>query len=98
MNCLITFRPSAKQDFSEAFAWYEQQTKGLGNRFEAAVDQTLKIIREFPDAFPTVHRDVRRALVRRFPYSIFYRMREETIHVIAIMHGRRNPAAWRSRQ
>ena len=97
MTCRIVFRPAARHDFSEAFAWYEEQRAGLGGRFEAAVEAILERIAESPEAFPGVHRDVRRALLRRFPYGVFYRLRGDTVHILAIMHGRRNPSLWQSR-
>jgi plasmid stabilization system protein ParE len=97
MNEMVILQPAARQDFLDAHDWYEQQRDGLGRAFESAVDQTLEMISASPESFPTVHRDIRRALVRPFPYGVFYRIRGQTIHVFAVMHGRREPTRWISR-
>jgi hypothetical protein len=65
-------RKPAEADIDTAFAWYESQREGLGLEFLTAVEATLALIQRSPDQFPRVHRDVRRALVRRFPYAVFY--------------------------
>jgi len=97
MKRLVIFRNAARLDFLETCAWYDQRRFDLGSRFAAAVEQTLEMVSTSPESFPTVYRDVRRALVRRFPYGVFYRIRGESIHVLAVMHGRRDPALWKSR-
>lgn len=97
MNRPIIFRPAARQDFLDACAWYDEQIAGLGARFERAVERTLEQIAAVPAVYGVVHRDVRRALVRPFPYGVFYRIRPDAIHVLAIMHGRRDPSLWESR-
>ena len=97
MNRTIFFRTAARQEFLSACAWYDQRRAGLGERFEAAVQQTLELVSASPESFPIVHRDVRRALVRRFPYVVFYRFLGEAIHVLAVMHGHRDPELWKSR-
>lgn len=50
-----------------------------------------------PEIFPVVHRQTRRALLRRFPYGLYYRIVDDQIVVVACMHGRRNPRRWQSR-
>lgn len=97
MNRVIVFRAAARREYVDSVTWCERQRTGLGGQFEAAVERTLETISTFPDAFPIVHRDVRRAMIRRFPYGVFYRLRGEAIHVLAVMHGRRDPAGWKSR-
>ncbi len=97
MKLPIVFRPAARQDLLGVCAWYEQRRPGLGDHFEAAVERTLDMISGAPASFPTVHRDVRRALVRPFPYGVFYRIRGEAVHVLAVMHGRRDPTVSESR-
>ena len=97
MNRPVIFRPAARQDLINARNWYEERRAGLGDRFASSVERTLETIAKSPELFPVVHHDVRRALVRPFPYGVFYRIRSDAIHVLAVMHGRRDPAIWRSR-
>ena len=58
---------------------------------------TLATISDNPCLYPMVHRDIRRVLIRRFPFGIYYRTGEEAIVVIAIMHGSRHPKRWQKR-
>ncbi len=77
--------------------WYEQQRPGLGTEFAAACRSALAVIRDRPQVFRLVHGDVRRVLLRRFPYAIFYRYREAELLVVAVMHERRDPRRWQER-
>ena len=93
----VNVRPLAETDLAEAYEWYEQQAAGLGAQFLDEVQAVYERVEQFPAAFPEVYRDVRRALVRRFPFAVFYRLRDDTAHIIACTHVRRHPRAWRSR-
>ena len=63
----------------------------------ARVREALARIRENPDLYPKLHNEIRRGPVRRFPYGVFYRKRENRIEVIAVLHDRRDPTVWRNR-
>ena len=94
MNRRFILRPRAENDIQAAFEWYESQRYGLGDEFLVAVRERLEAIRKFPEANPVVYRSIRRALVSRFPYLIFYIVRPERITVLAVLHHARNPASW----
>jgi toxin ParE1/3/4 len=94
MNRLFVLRPRAENDIRSAYEWYESQRRGLGEEFLAAVRQRLEQVQEFPEAHTTVYRNVRRAVVSRFPYLIFYVARSESTTVLAVLHHARNPAVW----
>jgi plasmid stabilization system protein ParE len=94
MTRRFILRPRAENDIQAAFEWYESQRAGLGDQFLAAVRERLEAIRNFPDANPVVYRAIRRAVVSRFPYLIFYVVRPERIAVLAVLHHARNPAVW----
>jgi len=68
------FRPAAAADVEEAYGWYENQRAGLGNEFLAAVSIVIESLVRYPESFPVVYRQTRRANLRRFPYSLFYRI------------------------
>ncbi|HVS63076.1 MAG TPA: type II toxin-antitoxin system RelE/ParE family toxin [Thermoanaerobaculia bacterium] len=70
---------------------------GLGADFLEVVDQTLTQIAELPAMYPAVYRGLRRALLRRFPYAVYYRLRGESVRVLAFLHQRRSPNVIRSR-
>ena len=69
----VEFEPEAVADAVAAYEWYEGQREGLGRRFRAALDVAVFRIAEGPTTFPVCHRDLRRVLVERFPYAIYYR-------------------------
>jgi plasmid stabilization system protein ParE len=93
----LLVRPAAAADIEEAYIWYEERRVGLGGEFLAAVDSLLDEIVAHPTTYPVIYREARRALLHRFPYAIFFRSYDDTVVVIACMHGRRNPRRWKAR-
>ncbi|MCH9010466.1 MAG: type II toxin-antitoxin system RelE/ParE family toxin, partial [Chloroflexi bacterium] len=59
--------------------------------FSLCIEEVLDKVERSPEQYPVIHRGVRRALIRRFPYGIFYLLKEETIVVVAVFHGSRDP-------
>jgi len=94
----ITVRPEAASDIDEAYRWYERARGGLGAEFLAAVRSALDLVCERPEQFPVVYRNTRRMLLRRFPYSLFYRIESGAILLVAVFHGKRDPRVWRARR
>lgn len=94
MKRMIHIRPEAEQDMREAHAWYEKQMPGLGANFLLHVDAQLRSIQRAPLQNPVVQQEVRRCLVRRFPYGIFYMVEPKRIVVLAVFHAKRDPKAW----
>ena len=95
MQCIV--RPAAAADIDDAYLWYEAQRKGLGDRFLTAVDETVNAIADRPLQYPVVRRNTRRALLRRYPYAIYFRVDGDVLVIVACMHGRRDPRRWRVR-
>lgn len=93
----VLVRPAAAADIDDAFLWYEQQRPGLGADFLRTVDDALAAIQSNPQLQVVIHRNTRRALLRRFPYGIYYRIYPDSIVIVACMHGRRDPKRWQSR-
>ncbi len=97
MSLRVDLRPEAEADIEEAATWYEGQRETLGDEF---LDEMLSVfgsISDNPRLFPIVHRDTHRALIHRFPFGIYYRIEEESIVVMAVMHGSRHPRRWQKR-
>jgi len=94
----LLLRPEATVEIQEARDWYEQRRQSLGDEFMAAVREALTAVEASPQRYPVVRRDIRRALLRRFPYSLLYIMEPERTVVIACFHGKRNPRSWYSRR
>jgi plasmid stabilization system protein ParE len=75
----------------------EKEREGLGSEFLEAVEKMVQAIAKNPERFPAIRKDIRRAVLPRFPYSIFYRIVSGHVVVIACFHGKRNPRVWRLR-
>ena len=95
MSYTLILRQEAERDLVEAYKWYEEKVPGLGTDFLAIIERALESIQDNPARFPVIYRNVRRALMRRFPYGIFYFLEGESIIVLGVMHTARNPAKWR---
>jgi len=93
----ILFRPQARDEFDAAGDWYERESCGLGKAFLDAVETQLSRIGADPLAYPVVHRDIRKAALKRFPCCIYFRLRGDAIVVLAVFHTARNPATWKRR-
>jgi plasmid stabilization system protein ParE len=98
MNWIVEFRPAARAEFDEAAEWYGIQEPGLRTAFVQAIDETLLRVKDSPQHFPVVHgSNIRRALIRKFPYAVFFEVRNDRIIVLALFHTSRNPMVWRGR-
>lgn len=92
MNLFI--RPLAEAEFENVYEWYEQQCAGLGEEFLQAAAYVLEAIQESPNRYPVIYRQTRRAVIQRFPYSIFYRVVGQDIYIVSCFHGHRDPRHW----
>lgn len=93
----LVVRDAAEADVLDAALWYEQRSPGLGREFLAAVDATLGEIVAMPERYPVVRGEARRALLRRFPYGIYFVASPGLVSVIACLHARRDPRRWQGR-
>jgi plasmid stabilization system protein ParE len=94
---IIRFSPDADAELTEGREWYSHQREDLDLEFMQCVDDALLQVVENPFSFPIVYRHLRRAVVHRFPFAIFYEIGAQEIRVIAVFHSRRNPELWKSR-
>ena len=97
MSRRLVIRPEAEADLTDAFDWYEERVQGLGSEFLLCVDAVFSAIARNPQQYPRVHRAVRRALTRRFPYEVLFVEDKARVVVLAVFHAKRNPERWRER-
>lgn len=93
----VVLLPEALDDAAQAYAWYEARGEGLGEQFLHCVDECIDLICRNPDLFEVVHREYRRAIVRRFPYVLFYEHHADEVTVFAVFHSAQDPEKWRRR-
>ena len=94
----IEFHPEAQLDLESARSWYRERSQVAARAFTTEVLRALKSIAVSPDAWPRTRANERRFVLKRFPYSIIYRIRENEIFITAIAHQRQLPGYWRSRK
>jgi toxin ParE1/3/4 len=94
----LRLTPGAEFDVGDALAWYGERGRGLGDQFLQALDERLESVRLSPLSYPKVHGEIRRALLRRFPYCVFYIIASSEIVVLACLHGHRDPTEWQGRR
>ena len=92
MNYRLRILSEAESDVREAYLWYQERRLGLGTEFVGAVEACLGSIQSRPLAFPVVFENVRRGLLKRFPYGIFYVIEQDAIAVLACFHVKRDPS------
>jgi toxin ParE1/3/4 len=93
----VVLRDEALAEFDEAFDYYENKKPGLGVDFVARVQRVFDRIAANPLMHGVVFADIRKAVVTRFPYCVFYRPETTRVEVIAVFHSRRDPSIWQSR-
>ena len=87
----LIFAPDVQVDIDEAYTWYEERRPGLGEEFLGCVEACLHTICRMPDLYAKVHENYRRALVRRFPFAIFYELTDGKVVVYSVFHTSQNP-------
>src|SRR5688572_23343093 len=97
MTLAVFYRHIAWHEFDAAANWYEARKPGLGAEFVAEIDHAVLLAAETPRRFPIMHRDIRCVRVRRFPYSVFFKVEPTRIVVLAVFHARRDPIVLRQR-
>lgn len=95
----VEFLEPAKRELYEAIVFYDIQRPGLGKEFAKEVEDTIEKIKQTPEAWTTISssKRVRRCLTHRFPYGVFYQIRQDTLLVVAVWHHSRRPKAWQNR-
>lgn len=90
----LKFSSRALRETGEAQEWYELQSPGLGDEFIAAMELQLKRLEQAPLLYAEVIPKIRRALLPRFPYGLFFVVRDDLVHVFAVLHDARHPKHW----
>lgn len=97
MSLRVVFRRATQDELETAVAWYDEQRRGLGEEFLTELGDAIEKAANSPERYPVVFESVRRTVLRRFPYAIYYLQRQDMLVVLAVFHGRRNPMIWKRR-
>jgi len=94
----VIYLREAEIEMLETVAFYEDKSVGLGADFLDEVHKTVQFIKIMPEAPPLINSYARRVLLRRFEYGIVYRIFNNQIIILAVMHLKRRPNYWVGRK
>jgi len=93
----VVVDPEAQDEFDGGYDHYESNRVGLGEVFADAVQEVFDRVGRMPRLHRVVFADIRRAIVRGFPYCVYYREEPTLIRVLSVFHTSRDPAIWQGR-
>jgi toxin ParE1/3/4 len=93
----FAFHPEAGEEYTQAAQYYANIVSDLGIRFSDEIERLILEVRRQPDRFFRFSPPARRALARKFPYSVVYLDEPDRVWIVAVMHAKRRPGYWRER-
>lgn len=93
----LDFNTEASIEMQEAYAWYELQQKGLGERFFSVLDDYFENICIAPFQHPIIYKKKRAVFINDFPYQVIYTVYETKVVIYSVFHTKRNPKIWKRR-
>lgn len=97
MSLSVVFLPEAREEFDQDSDFYELRQAGLGRKFALAVNDVLEQVAKNPRMHAFVVEDVREAVVKGFPYCVYYREENGELVVLSVFHTSRDPKNWQDR-
>jgi toxin ParE1/3/4 len=93
----LSYHPEAEVELIEAAKFYQRRSKGLGEHFLREFDAAVTQIQASPERWAVVEGDLRCHTMKRFPFGIYYRVRDDKLHILVVKHHSRHPDYWRHR-
>jgi plasmid stabilization system protein ParE len=90
----LTLSAWAIREIGEAYEWYEEQVPGLGHDLIETLDALYEVIVRSPGLYAETQRGIRRALLSRFPYGVFYATKGDIVSILGVVHTSRDPRYW----
>jgi plasmid stabilization system protein ParE len=98
MKYKILIDEEALSDIQEATEWYNEQTEGLGSRFQKQVKSQINSLKTDAEIHTNRYADVRCMLIKKFPFMVHYTIENLTVNISAVLHTSRNPRIWEERK
>jgi toxin ParE1/3/4 len=93
----VEFHPTDLREVEEAQGWYEERSLFAASAFLRELTTAVRRIRQAPNGYPSAEAGTRQILLERFRFTIYYRLRQDTLLVVAVAHQKRRPGYWTSR-
>lgn len=97
MTRTIEILQEAVEEAEAAARWYAQRSLTAALEFSDELDAAESAIARLPEAWPRFDHNTRRYLLRRFPFSVIYRVDARRVVIVAVAHAHRRPGYWASR-
>lgn len=97
MPLALEYLDAALGEAEAAASWYAERSETAASGFAHEIDAAVSAIERLPNAWPVFEHGTRRYLLRRYPFSVVYRVEPARILIVAVVHGQRRPGYWRSR-
>ena len=97
MNLQVIFHSEAEEEVFEALAWYADRSNLAARAFVQELNHVVRLATQFPESWPNSFAKTRCVVFPRFPFDLVYRVKGDTIEVVAVAHQRRRPFYWRHR-
>jgi toxin ParE1/3/4 len=91
------FHPEAEDEYLEAVEYYEREAPAVVEAFRDEVMRTVTFIERFPDAAPVERGTIRRKLLKRFEYEVYFAVEPDRLRILALAHQKRRPGYWTDR-
>ncbi len=93
----LVAEPRVDLDVGATYQWYENEQPGLGPEFLDQLRAVYDRIAAGPFQYQDLRSGIRRALLRRFPYVVYFAVEADVVIVLAVLHASRDPAEWQRR-
>ena len=93
----VGFHPAALEESTAAEMWYRERSETAGAAFVAELDRAVEQIGKAPERWPRHAHGTGRFVLRRFPFTVIYRVGSAEAEILAVAHGRRRPNYWKGR-
>ena len=93
----IELSEEAEIDFDKSYEYYSEDSPKVADAFFKRVNLSLENIKQNPFSYPEVYKEIRKYVVKKFPFVIYYLIEDYSIKVIALFHTSRNPEIWNER-
>ena len=88
---IIKISQKAFFEIEDAKEYYNLQQNNLGDTFKSDLKNSIENIKNFPNLYPNITNDMKRCILHRFPYSIFYTLKQDIILILSVAHQHRKP-------
>jgi toxin ParE1/3/4 len=93
----IIFHPEAYEEMLASARFFDEKSAGLGSDLIRAIEDSTTRILKFPESGEIEQQNIRKCLVRGFPFTLLYEATKDHIFIAAVMHQHRQPGYWRDR-